>query len=219
MLNIIYEDNHLLVIEKPVNVPSQADSSGDIDVLTLCKNYIKDKYKKEGNVFCGLVHRLDRPVGGLMVFAKTSKAASRLSELIRKKSMTKFYIAKVSGKLNPSKDTLIHHLLKNKEKNLTEVREKPFTNAKEAILNYEVLRSTNEFTFVKVELITGRSHQIRSQFSFIGHPLIGDKKYGSNIPFKEKGIALFSTFLSFKHPTKDEILSFELKPKWFNTLQ
>ena len=215
MINVIFEDNHLLVVEKPVNVPSQEDSSGDIDMLTLCKNYIKEKYNKQGNVFCGLVHRLDRPVGGLMVFAKTSKGASRLSDLIRKKKMGKRYIAQVEGTLSKQNDTLTHYLKKNKDKNITEARNQSFSDAKEAILNYKTLKSDDLSTFVEIELITGRSHQIRSQFSHIGHPLLGDKKYGSNVSFKGKGIALFSTFLSFKHPTKDEVLSFELKPNWF----
>mgnify|MGYP000185405367 CR=1 FL=1 len=215
MLNIIFEDNHVLVIEKPVNIPSQEDLTGDMDVLSMCKAYLKKKYQKPGNVFCGLVHRLDRPVGGLMVFAKTSKAASRLSDQIRSKKMKKKYIALVEHTVQKDSATLKHYLKKNKSKNITEVQAKPFADAKEAILNYQVLKNDKLSTFVEIELITGRSHQIRSQFSFIGHPLFGDKKYKATQPFKEKGIALFSSYLSFKHPTKEEVLEFSLTPSWF----
>lgn len=203
MINIIYEDNHLLVVEKPINVPVQEDITKDKDLLTILKEYIKDKYNKPGNVYLGLVHRLDRPVGGLMVFAKTSKAANRLSKQVKEKTMKKTYVAVVNGKVE-KEGTLKDKLEKDPKTNITKVS----PNGKEAILEYKLLQYKNNYSLVQINLITGRSHQIRVQFSSRNHPLFADQKYNKN---PEKGqIALFAQRLEFFHPTTKELMSFEL---------
>ena len=202
-LKILYEDNHILVVLKPINIPVQEDESKDLDLLTILKKYIKEKYNKPGNVYLGLVHRLDRPVSGIMVFAKTSKAASRLSEQIRTKKIEKKYYAIVEGKVN-KKDTLIDKIEKDQKTNISKVSK----NGKESILNYELVEEKNNMSLVDIELITGRSHQIRVQFSSRNHPLYGDQKYNKNVKPKEQ-IALFSYYLSFIHPTTKEKLEFK----------
>ncbi len=204
--NIIYEDNHIIVVNKPVNIPVQEDSSKDIDLLTLIKNYLKVKYNKPGNVYLGLVHRLDRPVGGIMVFAKTSKAASRLSEEARTNKINKTYYAVVHGKIN-NKGHLEDYLYKDNKTNTSYVVDK--TKGKLAILDYELTQYKDNLSLVKINLITGRSHQIRVQFSSRGYPLVGDQRYNKN-PIKNVSIALFAKRLEFIHPTKKEHLSFEI---------
>ena len=205
-LEILYEDNHVIVVVKKPNILSQADNTNDIDMLTLIKKYIKDKYQKPGNVYLGLVHRLDRPVGGVMVFAKTSKAASRLSEQIRTNQMQKSYYAVVNGILKIKKGTLIDKIEKCENKKV--LLNTP--NGKEAILNYEVIGEKDNLSLIDVELITGRFHQIRVQFASRNHPLYGDQLYGG--PDK-KQIALFAYKLSFNHPITKEKLTFEKKPE------
>lgn len=202
MINVIYEDNHLLVVEKKPNIPVQADDSKDEDLLTILKKYIKEKYNKPGNVYLGLVHRLDRPVGGVMVFAKTSKAASRLSEQVRTQRFEKIYHAVVEGKLNKKSDILKDRLLKDSKTNITRVDK----NGKEAILEYELVDFKNNLSLVKIDLKTGRSHQIRVQFSSRGYPLYGDQKY--NKKAVKAQIALYATTLSFYHPISGEKLTF-----------
>ena len=217
-LNVIYEDNHIIVVEKPVNVSVQKDISDDEDLLTMVKEYVKVKYNKPGNVFIGLVHRLDRPVGGIMVFARTSKAASRLSEQIRNKSVKKEYLAVVRGKLEKERGVLEDYLVHDKRSNITSVvseREaKNNKEAKKAILEYEVLAfdEKNDISLVKIDLKTGRHHQIRVQFDNIGHGLIGDYKYGENSR-GETSPALFAYKIKFLHPTKNEEMCFEIKPR------
>lgn len=204
--NIIYEDNHIIVVNKPVNIPVQEDSSKDIDLLTLIKNYLKVKYNKPGNVYLGLVHRLDRPVSGIMVFAKTSKAASRLSEEVRTNKINKTYYAVVHGKVN-NKGHLEDYLYKDNKTNTSYVVDK--AKGKLAILDYELIDYKDNLSLVKINLITGRSHQIRVQFSSRGYPLVGDQRYNKN-PIKNVSIALFAKRLEFMHPTKKEHLSFEI---------
>lgn len=200
MINIIYEDNHLLVVEKKINIPVQADNSKDLDLLTMLKEFIKKRDNKPGNVYLGLVHRLDRPVGGVMVFAKTSKCASRLSEQIRNKTFKKSYYAVVEGKLEKS-GTFKDKLLKDSKTNIVRVDK----TGKESILNYELVDYKNNYSLVKINLITGRSHQIRVQFSSRNHALYGDQKYNVNSKVGEQ-IALFSNSITFNHPiTKEEI--------------
>ncbi len=204
MNNILYEDNHILVVVKPINMPVCEDDSKDLDLLTSLKNYIKDKYNKPGNVYLGLIHRLDRPVSGVMVFAKTSKAASRLSEQLRLKKLKKQYHAIIHGKVGSG--TYIDKLLKDKLNNITKVDE----NGKESILEYRLIEynKENNFSLVKIDLKTGRSHQIRVQFSSRNFPLVGDVKYGSKIKMP---ICLISTRLEFIHPVKDEKMIFEIE--------
>jgi len=202
---ILYEDNHLLLVSKPPNVPTQEDESKDMDMLTYLKQDIKERYQKPGNVYLGLVHRLDRPVGGVMVFAKTSKAASRLSNTIRKNEMEKTYMAIVRG-VPDNNGTLTDYLLKDKNKNKTEVVSANKKGAKEAILTYEVIETIGDLSLVKINLITGRSHQIRVQFASRGYPLYGDQKYGSDVNKPGQQIALWSYKLKFPHPVRDEMV-------------
>jgi 23S rRNA pseudouridine1911/1915/1917 synthase len=209
---IIYEDNHLLVIEKPVNIPSQADESKDPDLLSLLKNDLKYRYNKPGQVYLGLVHRLDRPVGGVMVFAKTSKAAARLSAQIRNGDFNKTYLAVLNGLPEKRQDTLRHFLLKDNFLNIVKTVSGAQTGAKEAILDYEVLGYESGLSLVRINLQTGRSHQIRVQFATIGHPLYGDQKYGLEYSRPGQQIALWSHEISFLHPTKTEAMVFKATP-------
>lgn len=213
-VKIIFEDNHLLVVEKPVNVLSQGDSTEDEDMLGILKRYLKEKYQKPGNVFLGLVHRLDRPVGGVMVFAKTSKAASRLSEQIRTREFKKVYLTLLKGTLNQKSGSLRHYLYKNEKTNMVSVVGKAHPEGKEALLDYEVLKEQNGMSLVKVFLHTGRPHQIRVQFSTIGHPIYGDQRYGTNINNSGQQIALWSHELTFEHPTLKENMTFKSVPEW-----
>lgn len=205
MNNILYEDNHIIVVEKKVNVPVQADDSHDKDLLTMIKEYLKEKYHKPGNVYLGLVHRLDRPVGGVMVFAKTSKAASRLSEQMRTKDIKKKYYAVVEGSVKEC-DTLVDQLLKDTKTNMVYVD----SRGKEAVLNYRRLKMINNLSLVDIELKTGRNHQIRVQFSSRNTPLWGDQRYNNNAKVGQQ-IALFSYYLSFVHPTTKELMEFKLE--------
>ena len=207
MINIIYEDNHLLVVEKPINIPVQEDESKDLDFLTILKNFIKKRDNKPGNVYLGLVHRLDRPVGGIMVFAKTSKCASRLSEQVRNRTLKKTYYAVVEGKVE-KEETLKDYLLKDTKNNIVRVDK----NGKEAILNYNLIEYKNDYSLVKINLKTGRSHQIRVQFSSRNHALYGDQKYNKNAKVGEQ-IALFAKELELIHPTTKELMKFSLKLK------
>ncbi len=217
-LKILYEDNHIIVVVKNPGIPVQADKTGDMDMLTIIKEYIKEKYKKPGNVYLGLVHRLDRMVGGVMVFAKTSKAASRISEYIRQKNVKKKYFAIVNGYLPVSDNNikLNDYLVKNERLNMSRVVEKGYKGSKEAILEYKVLKNFEyngkKYSLVDIDLHTGRHHQIRVQFANIGHPLYGDIKYGQKINKVGQNLALFSYYLSFFHPTKDEYLEFKFMP-------
>lgn len=203
-INVLYEDNHLLVVEKPINVPTQEDNSKDEDLLNILKKYIKDKYQKPGNVYLGLVHRLDRPVGGVMVFAKTSKSASRLSDQIRLNKFNKVYYAVVEGNVK-DKERLEDKLLKDTKRNIVKVD----PNGKQSILNYRKLKKIGTLTLVEIKLETGRPHQIRVQMSHNGNPLFGDQKYNKNSKVGEQ-LALFAKKLEFYHPTTNELMSFEL---------
>jgi len=208
---IIYEDNHLLVIDKPAGVLSQEDHTNHPDVLRLCKQYIKKKYKKEGDVWLGLVHRLDKPVSGLMVLAKTSKAASRLSEEVRKNRMKKTYWALVNG-MAPMEGNLTHFLEKDKKTNLVKAYNSKRGKAKEAKLSFTTIKQSKDYSILEVDLETGRPHQIRVQLDKIGHPIFGDYKYAESNSGPGKNMGLRSMKLSFKHPTLDKIMSFSVKP-------
>ena len=208
-LNVIYEDNHIIVVEKPYNIPSQEDSSKDIDMINIIKNYLKEKYQKQGNVYLGLVHRLDRPVGGLMVFAKTSKAASRLSDDVRNNNFHKTYLAVVNGETK-EKEKLVDYISKDTKTFSSFIDNE---NGKESILEYETLYYDKEedISLIKVNLITGRHHQIRLQMSNNNHYIIGDQRYGVE---DKKQIMLYAYKIEFTHPVKKEVMSFELLPKW-----
>mgnify|MGYP001084929643 CR=1 FL=1 len=210
---IIYEDNHLLVVEKPPNLLSQGDRTGDPDILNLLKEDIKTRYNKPGKVYLGLIHRLDRPVGGTMVFAKTSKAASRLSQQIREREFEKTYLAIVYGEVLKDKDRLVHYLLKNNRNNIVSTVAKGTKGAKEAILDYELIETTDQYSLVKINLHTGRPHQIRVQFSTIGHPLYGDRLYGPKTDTRSKNIGLWSYEIRCTHPTIRDKRTFISFPK------
>ena len=205
---ILYEDNHVIVVVKPVNVPTQEDDSHDPDLLTLIKQDLKVRYQKPGSVYLGLVHRLDRPVGGFMVFAKTSKAASRLSDSVRTRTIRKKYTAVINGEPQQVQATLRHFLLKDTKTNMVSVVSSDTAGAKEAILDYVVIGHREGVSLVSVELHTGRSHQIRVQFAAIGCPLVGDQRYGAHMTKPGQQIALWSTELGIDHPTTKEVLSF-----------
>lgn len=212
-LKVIYEDNHIIVVEKPVNIPSQGDKTGDIDMLTIIKAYLKEKYNKPGDVYLGLVHRLDRPTGGVMIFAKTSKAASRLSEQVRNKDFHKQYLCIVDGKMEENAGTFKDYLVKNEKNNMSRIANKDDKNAKEAILDYEVIKYNEEINLsvVKVNLHTGRHHQIRVQFASRNHSLCGDQKYGTR--GRGKQLALWAYSLSIIHPISKERMDFFALPE------
>jgi len=205
-LEVLYEDNHVIVVFKPCNILSQADNTGDIDMLTIVKSYLKEKYNKPGNVYLGLVHRLDRPVSGVMVFAKTSKAASRLSEQVRKHEIDKHYYAIINGIIPEKKGEFCDYLLKLDNGNTVISDE---INGKEAILEYQVIDEVDNYSLVDIHLITGRHHQIRVQFASRDYPLVGDQRYGKQ---DNKQICLCSYKLSFYHPITKEKLMFTHKP-------
>jgi 23S rRNA pseudouridine1911/1915/1917 synthase len=178
MKEILYEDNHLLVVVKKPNIPVQSDDSGDLDLLTELKEYLKKKYQKPGNVYLGLIHRLDRPVGGIMVFAKTSKAAGRLSEQVRSRKIEKKYLALVYNKFDKREGKLIDYIIKDPITFSSKITDKKI--GQEAIMEYKVLNydSNTNFSIVEINLLTGRHHQIRVQLTNFNHPIFGDQRYG-----------------------------------------
>ena len=208
-MKVLYEDNHIIVVEKIPNIPSQADKTGDEDMLTIIKAYLKEKYNKPGNVYLGLVHRLDRPVGGVMVFAKTSKAASRLSEEIRNKTFKKTYLAIVNGKMESTSGEFVDYLWKDEKQNTSYVVKEGKKNSKLAKLNYESIayNEKENLSLVKIDLQTGRHHQIRVQFSSRMHALYGDSKYHGR--GAGSGICLWAYKIKFVHPVKKEKMEFE----------
>lgn len=205
---ILYEDNHLLVAVKPQNMPTQADSSRDVDFLSVLKQYIKEKYQKPGEVYLGLVHRLDRPAGGVMVFARTSKAAARLGAQLKDGSFQKKYYAVITSAL-PSSGTLEDYLLKDCKTNISRAMPPDTPGAKHALLDYQVIGHVNGLFLLDISLHTGRSHQIRVQMQHAGAPLLGDIKYGGAPAEK---LSLWSHSLSILHPTKKERLTFPCPP-------
>jgi len=205
-INVLYEDNHIIVVNKPVNLLSQSDCTGDIDLLTMVKDYVKEKYNKPGNVYIGLVHRLDRPVSGIMVFARTSKAASRLSEQVRLKKIKKTYIAVVNSLVLNDTGVFVDYLDKNVDGNTVVVDS---SKGKYAELKYNVLKRNNlkNESLVEIDLKTGRHHQIRVQFANRGMPLCGDQRYGVR---DKTQIALCSYKLEFNHPITKTVMRFQI---------
>ncbi|MGO4183153.1 RluA family pseudouridine synthase [Paenibacillus sp. TAF43_2] len=211
-IKVLFEDNHVIAVVKPPGVLSQEDDTGDADMLTLLKQDIKERYNKPGNVFLGLVHRLDRMVGGVMIFAKTSKAASRLSESVRSRHFGKTYVCVVQGTPKQAQARLTHYIVKNSKQNQVTVYNKPTYEAKEAILDYEVAAVSGRYSLIAVKLHTGRPHQIRAQLAHIGCPLVGDLKYGAKPTSGISEIALWSTSVSVPHPITKEWMSFRSVP-------
>jgi len=215
---ILYEDNHIIIVNKPAGLLSQGDATGNDSLLDILKQYVKKKYNKEGDAFVGLVHRLDRPVSGVMVFARTTKAARRLQSEILSGNMSKYYLAVLEKEMT---DDGRWHKLENfliREKDITKVAVKESRDTQRADLNYRTVISLRGFSLVLIKLGTGRKHQIRAQFSAIGAPIAGDKKYGSLNEFKNS-ICLSSVYLSFSHPTLKEMMRFySPPPEIFNKL-
>ena len=222
-LIVLYEDNHVIVVLKPQNVPSCEDETKDKDLLTVIKEHIKEKENKQGNVYVGLVHRLDRPTGGVMVYAKSSKAAARLSEQMQNGDFEKKYAAVLAGELKTKRATLTNYLKKNPINNMVYVCPPVTEGAKFAELEYDVLEEKSGLTLALIKLHTGRSHQIRVQMANVGTPVYGDMRYGGEKAKKGK-LALWAVSLSFTHPVSKERLCFKIQPpadlipwKYFDT--
>ena len=210
-LTILHEDNHIIVVLKPQNVPSCEDESKDLDMLTMIKEYIAKTYNKQGNVYLGLVHRLDRPTGGVMVFAKSSKAAARLSEQMKNGDFEKRYYAVLVGKPREEKATLTHYMKKNAVNNMVYVCPPTTVGAKFAELEYRTVEENSGLTLADITLHTGRSHQIRVQMNAIGTPVFGDMRYGGE-KAKKGYLALWAYYLAFTHPVSKERLVFRVEP-------
>ncbi|MCH5166132.1 MAG: RluA family pseudouridine synthase [Clostridiales bacterium] len=212
-ITVLYEDNHLLVVVKPQNIPTQADSSGDVDLLTMLKQYLIKKYNKPGDAFLGLVHRLDRPTGGIMVFAKTSKAASRLSEQIRDSEgeFEKTYAAVAVGRLN-RKGRVEHYLVKDVQANTVTVAPSSLEGAKKAVSEIDTIDEKNGLSLVRIKLLTGRTHQARVQLKALGAPIVGDYRYAGDKLVKSPHLALWAYKLTFAHPISGDKLKFIAAP-------
>jgi 23S rRNA pseudouridine1911/1915/1917 synthase len=212
-LLILYEDNHIIAVYKPAGVLVQGDISGDISLMDIIRQYIKDTYKKPGNVFLGLIHRLDRPAAGVVVLAKTSKGASRLSEQFRSRSITKIYWAQVYGQMDPKEGTLTSYLMR--ETRGARLAKEGDPGAQDAVLSYRTLQAGGGKSLLEIVLHTGRKHQIRAQLAGAGHPIVGDVKYGAPSALAGGTIRLLAKSLTFKHPTRDEIITVESpEPDW-----
>ncbi len=208
-MEIVYEDNHVIVANKQPGEIVQGDQTGDTPMSDMIKQYLKEKYNKPGNVFCGVVHRIDRPVGGLVVFAKTSKALTRLNEMLRKGELHKTHWALVEGHLEKDEDTLTNYLISNGRTNKTSIVRKYVPEAKESVLKYKTIAKGDNYTLLEINLITGRKHQIRAQLSHIGHPIKGDLKYGARRSNPGGGISLLARSISFTHPVSKENIFLE----------
>ncbi len=211
---VLYLDNHLIAVCKPAGILTQTDDSGDESLMDQVKAWIKTEFNKPGNVFLGLIHRLDRNVSGVVLFARTSKGASRLSEQFRNKTTEKFYRAIVEGKPEPKQASLSHHLRKEKTLKST-VFQRPGKDTQHAELEYKTLENYESTSLLEIKLHTGRFHQIRAQLAFIGHPVLGDKKYGAVTPLPERQVALYAHRLIFKHPISKEKVCVESPPPPF----
>lgn len=206
---VIYEDNHLLIVNKAPGVLVQGDSTGDIPLVEHCRKYIKEKYDKPGAVFLGVVHRIDRPVSGIVVFARTSKSLARMNELFRQKETKKTYWAIVRNRPPQEEGTLIHWLLKDEKKNKTTAWSRETPGALRSELTYRILANEGGYYALEVNPVTGRPHQIRVQLSDMGCPIKGDVKYGFPAPNEDGSICLHAKALAFIHPVKKEFVQFE----------
>ncbi len=207
MLDVLYEDNHLLIVNKPAGELVQGDETGDEPLVERCKRYIKEKYNKPGEVFLGVVHRLDRPVSGVVVLARTSKALERMNELFRNRQTEKIYWAIVKNKPKEEVGTLVHWLVKNEKNNKVTAFAKENKDGQRSELNYHLLKYQSGFCLLEVNPITGRPHQIRVQLASMGCVIVGDVKYGYNLPNADKSICLHARQLTFIHPVKKEVIS------------
>ena len=212
MLEVLYEDNHIIAVNKKPSDIVQGDKTGDRPLGEFVKDYIKKKYNKPGEVFLGIVHRLDRPVSGVILFARTSKALSRLNELFRCKQVQKTYWAVVKNKPNPTKDILVHYLKKNQQKNKSTAFNREEDGTLKSELSYQLIKSLDNYHLLEVLPKTGRHHQIRVQLSKIGSPIKGDIKYGSDRTNKDASIHLHARKIEFIHPVKKELVSISATP-------
>lgn len=208
-LQVLFEDNHIIIINKRVGDIVQGDKTGDKPLSEVVKSYIKDKYNKPGNVYLGVVHRLDRPTSGVVIFARTSKALSRLNQALRDKTIQKTYWAIVKQTPEKEADTLIHYLIKNPKNNKSTAYTSEKQGAKKAVLHYKILKKFDNYSLLEIDLETGRHHQIRVQLAYIGSPIKGDLKYGFSRSNKDGGIQLHARKIKFTHPVSKEILEIE----------
>lgn len=206
-MDILYEDNHIIIVNKQVGEIVQGDKTGDEPLSESLKQFIKQRDNKPGNVFLGVTHRLDRPVAGAVIFAKTSKALSRLNEMFRNGDIHKTYWAVVQGVPDPTEGTLTNYLYSVERNNKTYVAASPGSNTRQAKLNYRTLASGDRYCLVEVELLTGRKHQIRAQLSHIGCPIKGDLKYGAKRSNPDGGISLLARHIEFVHPVSKQPVS------------
>ncbi|MCC8088464.1 MAG: RNA pseudouridine synthase [Rikenellaceae bacterium] len=203
-INILYEDNHIMIVNKPAGIPVQADNTGDPSLKEELKEFIKDRDEKPGNVYLGVVHRIDRPVSGAVLFAKTSKALVRLNEMVKNREIKKTYWAITYIRPEKMEDTLVHYILRDGKTNKSRCVHSPGKETKEAKLTYKVIAGSDNFTMLEVDLLTGRHHQIRCQLAKIGCPIKGDLKYGAQRSNKDGSISLHARRLEFSHPVKKD---------------
>ncbi|MBD5341074.1 MAG: RNA pseudouridine synthase [Bacteroides sp.] len=211
-MEVVYEDNHIIIVNKEVGEIVQGDKTGDTPLSETIKSYLKEKYNKPGNVFCGVVHRIDRPVAGLVIFAKTSKALERLNRMLRDGEIHKTYWALVEGKPEKSEATLENYLVSDGRINKTFISDDKNPAAKKSILNYKTIATGDRYTLLEINLLTGRKHQIRAQLSATGHPIKGDLKYGARRSNRDGGISLQAHKIEFTHPVSKLPISIEIPP-------
>ena len=211
-LNVLFEDNHIIAVEKPAGILVHGDETGDKTLQDHVKTYIKKKYNKPGEVFLGVIHRLDRPVSGVTIFARTSKALTRMNALIKDREITKEYLALVSKRPIEIKGLLTHYIVKDTKKNFSHIYDKMKNGAKKALLRYEMVGQISGYVLMRINLETGRPHQIRVQMKRIGCHIIGDVKYGYEFGNVDKSICLHCSKMSFIHPIKKDRITIKLKP-------
>lgn len=211
-MDVVYEDNHIIIVNKSVGEIVQGDKTGDKPLSEIIKQYLKEKYNKPGNVFCGVVHRIDRPVAGLVIFAKTSKALERLNKMLRDGEIHKTYWALVEGKPEKPEDTIENYLISDGRINKTFISSPANPEAKKSILSYKTIANGERYTLLEVNLMTGRKHQIRAQLSAIGNPIKGDLKYGARRSNRDGGISLQAHKIEFIHPVSKNPISIEIPP-------
>lgn len=211
-MEIVYEDNHIVVVNKKAGEIVQGDKTGDRPLSDEVKQYIKEKYHKPGNVFCGVVHRIDRPVAGLVIFARTSKALERLNDMLREGKIHKTYLALVEGHPEKPEGRLENYLVSDGRINKTFITDAAKPGAKLSKLDYRTVASGERYTLLEVNLLTGRKHQIRAMLAGIGHPIKGDLKYGARRSNRDGGISLQAASIEFEHPVSHELISLKADP-------
>lgn len=205
-MTVLYEDNHIIIVNKTVSEIVQGDKTGDKPLSEIVKEYLKEKYNKPGNVFCGVTHRLDRPTSGIVVFARTSKALSRLNDMFKNKEISKTYWAIVKNTPKQPEGTLKHYLVRNEKQNKSYAYDTEKPNSKQAILHYKLIARSDKYSLLEIDLETGRHHQIRCQLAKIGSPIKGDLKYGAERSNPDGGISLHARKISFIHPVSKELI-------------